>query len=317
MMDLRSIQYFVRVADLGSLTRAALHLHVAQPALSRHIRRLEDEMGVALFSRSSRGVRLTDSGQMLYEHAQRILRDVERTRDEIRAMGGTPSGKVVLGVPPTLCPILVPRLIGRVRRESPGVDLKIVEGFSTQLQDWLLQDRIDAAVMTDTAPSRLVATAKLVDEDIVLAQAADRSSGHRPRPHSVSGAELSRTPLIMTDPLRLIIEPALERAGIRLNVETELNAIETIRLMVHQRLGATLMPYSVVQADCRAGLLEARVVVEPQLRRTLVYATRANRRPAVALQELERAVRAEMMELDGAGSFTCEARVTKLRRVAR
>ena len=312
-MDLRPIQYFVRVADLGSLTRAALHLHVAQPALSRHIRRLEDEMGVALFSRSSRGVRLTDAGLKLYEHAQRILRDVERTRDEIRAMGGTPSGRVVLGVPPTVCPVLVPRLIGRVRRETPGVDLKIMEGFSTQLQDWLLQDRVDAVVMTDTTPSRLVATTKLVDEDIVLAQA----SGHRPRPHTVTGAELSRTPLIMTDPLRLIIEPALERAGIRLHVETELNAIETIRLMVHQRLGATLMPYSVVQADCRAGLIEARVVVEPQLRRTLVYATRANRRPAVALQELERAVRAEMMALDQEGSFTCEARVTPLRRASR
>lgn len=300
-MDLRSIQYFVRIADLGSLTRAAGHLHVAQPALSRHIRRLEEELDVELFSRSPRGVRLTSAGQLLYEHAQRILRDVERTRDEIRALGGSPSGKVVLGVPPTVCPLLVPRLVGRMRRESPKVDLKIMEGFSVQLQEWLLNDTIDCAVMTDMAPNRQLSGTKLVDEDIVLATAR----GLRKRAPTVTGVELSRTPLIMTDPLRQIIEPILERSGVRLTVAIELNAIETIRLMVQQRLGATLMPYSVMHADCLSGAVEARVVIEPRLRRTLVFASHATRRQTFALEELERAVRTEMIELESEGYFTC------------
>src|ERR1700754_661798 len=83
-MELRSLLYFVRIAELGSITRAAAHLHVAQPALTRHVQRLEDELNVALFTRANRGVRLTEAGQKLLDGATRILRDVERTGDEIR-----------------------------------------------------------------------------------------------------------------------------------------------------------------------------------------------------------------------------------------
>src|SRR6185437_11564849 len=84
-MELRSLHYFVRIAELGSITRAAAHLHLAQPALTRHVQRLEEELGVALFTRANRGVRLTEAGQKLLDSATRILRDVERTGDEIRA----------------------------------------------------------------------------------------------------------------------------------------------------------------------------------------------------------------------------------------
>ena len=101
-MELRSLGYFVRIAELGSITRAASHLRVAQPALTRQVQRLEDELGVALFTRVNRGVRLTEAGQKLLESATRILRDVERTGDEIRAQDAHPSGKIILGVTPTL-----------------------------------------------------------------------------------------------------------------------------------------------------------------------------------------------------------------------
>src|SRR5437870_3522103 len=84
-MELRSLGYFVRIAELGSITRAAAHLRLAQPALTRHVQRLEEELGVALFTRANRGVRLTEAGQKLLESAERILRDVERTGDGIRA----------------------------------------------------------------------------------------------------------------------------------------------------------------------------------------------------------------------------------------
>ena len=97
-MELRSLHYFVRIAELGSITRASAHLHVAQPALTRHVQRLEDELGVTLFTRANRGVRLTEGGQKLLESAQRIRRDVERTGDEIRAHKAHPSGKIVLAV---------------------------------------------------------------------------------------------------------------------------------------------------------------------------------------------------------------------------
>src|SRR5947207_14355475 len=92
-MELRSLGYFVRIAELGSITRAASHLRVAQPALTRHVQRLEEELNVALFTRANRGVRLTEAGQKLFDGATRILRDIERTGDEIRAQEAPPSGK--------------------------------------------------------------------------------------------------------------------------------------------------------------------------------------------------------------------------------
>ena len=107
-MELRSLAYFVRIAELGSITRAAAHLRVAQPALTRQVQRLEEELGAPLFTRVNRGVRLTEAGQRLLDGATRILRDVERTSDEIRAHDAFPSGRIVLGITPTLCPVLAP-----------------------------------------------------------------------------------------------------------------------------------------------------------------------------------------------------------------
>src|SRR5579864_4608031 len=123
-MELRSLGYFVRIAELGSITRAAAHLHVAQPALTRHVQRLEDELAVRLFTRANRGVKLTEAGQRLYDSACCILRDVERAGDEIRAHTAHPSGKIVLAVTPTLCPVVVPELFARMRRQYPMIELK-------------------------------------------------------------------------------------------------------------------------------------------------------------------------------------------------
>src|SRR4030081_3385356 len=126
VMELRSLGYFVRIAELGSIHRAAPHLPLAPPALPRHVQRLEEELGVALFTRANRGVRLTEAGQKLLESAERILRDVERTGDEIRAHDAHPSGRIILGITPTLCPVLVPELFARMRRDFPLVELKVM-----------------------------------------------------------------------------------------------------------------------------------------------------------------------------------------------
>jgi LysR family nitrogen assimilation transcriptional regulator len=121
-MNLRHLAYFVRIADLGSFTKAAQHVRVAQPALTRHIHQLEAKFGIELFFRSSRGVVLTEAGKHLYDNATRILHDIERTSDEMRSFAGIPSGKTVLGVTPSLCPVVVPTLLSRHRRKLPGVE---------------------------------------------------------------------------------------------------------------------------------------------------------------------------------------------------
>src|ERR1700675_5218600 len=140
-MELRSLSYFPRIAELGSITRAESHLRLAQPALTRHVQRLEEELGVALFTRANRGVRLTEAGQKLLDGATRILRDIERTGDEIRTQDAHPSGRIILGITPPLCPILVPELFARMRRDFPRVELKVMHAGMVGLEEFVIDGR--------------------------------------------------------------------------------------------------------------------------------------------------------------------------------
>src|SRR5271169_6396806 len=208
-MELRSLHYFVRIAELGSITRASAHLHVAQPALTRHVQRLEDELDVTLFTRANRGVRLTEGGQKLLESAQRILRDVERAGDEIRAHKAHPSGKIVLAVTPTLCPVVVPELFARMRRHYPMIELKVVHAGMVRLQEFIVDGRVDLALLSEISKSRLILSTRLAEEEMVLVT----RPGARPR-EIVSPDELSTTPLILGDGLRAAMETLLAGRGV-------------------------------------------------------------------------------------------------------
>ena len=244
-MELRSLSYFTRIAELGSITRAASHLRLAQPALTRHVQRLEEELGVALFTRANRGVRLTEAGQLLLESAIRILRDVERTGDEIRAQDAHPSGRIILGITPTLCPILVPELFARMRRDFQRVELKVMHAGMVRLEEFVIDGRVDVALLSELSRSRLIVSTRLAPEEMVLVTAP----GARPRGPMggpmdgiVGGDELSRTPLILGDGLRAAMDGLLAGRGIELNVEIEVNDHETIRLMVQAGAAASILP---------------------------------------------------------------------------
>src|SRR4029077_19089115 len=197
-MELRSLTYFTRIAELGSITRAASHLRLAQPALTRHVQRLEEELGVALFTRANRGVRLTEAGQLLLESAIRILRDVERTGDEIRAQDAHPSGRIILGITPTLCPILVPDLFARMRRDFPRVELKVMYAGMVRLEEFVIDGRVDVALLSELSRSRLIVSTRLAPKKMVLVTAPGARPG-APMGGIVGGDELSRTPLILGD----------------------------------------------------------------------------------------------------------------------
>src|SRR5205823_4692725 len=218
LMELRSLGYFVRIAELGSITRAAAHLRLAQPALTRHVQRLEEELGVALFTRANRGVRLTEAGEKLLESAARILRDVERTGDEIRAQDAQPSGRIILGVTPTLCPVLVPELFARRPRDFPRVELKVMHAGMIRLEEFVIDGRVDIALLSELSRSRLIASTRLAQEEMVLVT----RSGARPAGF-VSGDELSRTPLVLGDGLRAAITALLAGRGVELKVAIEVN----------------------------------------------------------------------------------------------
>src|ERR1700722_597502 len=251
-MELRSLGYFVRIAELGSITRAAAHLRVAQPALTRQVQRLEEELGAALFPRVNRGVRLTEAGQRLLDSATRILRDVERTADEIRAHDAFPSGNSMLGVTPTLRPVLVPELFARMRQQFPNIELKVVHAGMVRLEEMLVDGRIDGALLSELSRSRLIGSTRLAEEEMVLVTRPGTRA-----PGVVTAAELRRTNLILGDGLRAAMDALLAGWGIELKVDVELNDHETIRRMVQQGVGASILPHASVAGECVRGLTEA------------------------------------------------------------
>ncbi len=297
-MELRSLHYFVRIAELGSITRASAHLQIAQPALTRHVQRLEDELGVGLFTRANRGVRLTEAGHKLLESAQRILRDVERVGDEIRAHKAHPSGKIILGVTPTQCPVVVPELFSRMRLHYPLVELKVVHAGMVRLEEFLIDGRVDLALLSEISRSRLIASTQLAKEEMVLVT----RPGVRPR-RIVSAEELSRTPLILGDGLRAAMDALLAGLGIELLVETELNDHETIRLMVQQGVGASILPHSSVYRECARGLAEAHRITQNGIFRTLALGVAASRSTSSARDAVAEIVTQVLIDIEAEGKL--------------
>ena len=297
-MELRSLHYFVRIAELGSITRASAHLQIAQPALTRHVQRLEDELDAPLFTRANRGVRLTEAGHKLLESAQRILRDVERAGDEIRAHKAHPSGKIVLGVTPTLCPVVVPELFGRMRRHYPMIELKVVHAGTVRLEEFVVDGRVDIGLLAEISRSRLILSTRLAEEEMVLVT----RPGSRP-PHIVSLEELSRTPLILGDGLRAAMDSLLAGHRIELQVDTELNDHETIRLMVQQGVGASILPHSSVYRECARGLAEAHRITANGVFRTLALGVAANRSTSSAREAVAEIVTQVVADIEAEGKF--------------
>ena len=311
-MELRSLNYFVRIAELGSITRAASHLRLAQPALTRHVQRLEEELGVALFTRANRGVRLTEAGEKLLESASRILRDVERTGDEIRAQDAHPSGRIILGITPTLCPILVPELFVRMRHDFPRVELKVMHAGMLRLEAFLIDGRVDVALLSELSRSRLIVSTGLAEEEMVLVtQAAARPPG------IVGGEELGQIPLILGDGLRAAMDALLAGRGIELNVAIEVNDNETMRLMVTQGAAASILPYSSVARECARGLLAAHRITADGIFRTLALGVRASRTASVAREALARALTEVVADRERDGQLALATAAPRRRRKLR
>lgn len=299
-MDLRSIRYFTQIADCGSITRAASNLGVAQPALSRQIHALEEELGMELLVRLPRGVRLTAPGRQFLDHCRRALRELERAKEELRANTSVPRGQVILGVSPTLGPLLVPGVVERARRQCPQVALKIVEHFSTLLFDGLITGRIDVALLTNPSATRVLRLTPLISEPIVLLAAPEPRDPRR----FYTLAEVSKTPVIVTEAIRAIVDDQIGRYGARLNVEFEINAVEAIGRLLLRGIGPAVMPISTFHAEITAGRVVAFPIADVNVHRTLMLAHPGERKLSVATDEISQIVTSEMNALADQGVFS-------------
>ncbi len=170
-VDLKQLQYFVQVAELGSFTRAASVLRVAQPALSRQVRSLEVELRQSLFDRNGRGVTLTPAGARLLAHGRGILQQVERARLDLEDQRGAATGLLSVGLPPSVSRTLTAPLVEVFRARFPKATLSVVEGLSTYTLEWLTQGRIDCAVVYNATPAAAIDLLPVLQEPLFLVSA--------------------------------------------------------------------------------------------------------------------------------------------------
>jgi len=292
-MELKQLEYFRHVAELGSFTRAASFLSIVQPALSRQVRQLEIELGQSLFERNGRGVILTDAGSRLLEHTRGILTQIGRARQELEEQRNGDSGHITLGLPPSLGRSVTVPLVRAFNELLPNVRLATVEGLSAYVLEWLNIGRVDCALLYNAAASPSMDVQTLLDDQLFLIAPLDRSAGRRAR-KSITLAELGQYPLIIPSrphSMRMSVENALAGVDQKIKVAYEIESIPAIIDLVHERHGFAVLTLSAVKSSALAGEVLIRPILAPVLKTRLSLATSAQRPKSSLLRKAGEVIR--------------------------
>lgn len=286
-MDLKQLEYFVRVAELGSFTQAALALNIAQPALSRQVRLLEVELRQNLLTRNGRGALPTEAGKLLLAHGRGILHQVERAREELGRVRGSLAGRVAVGLPTSLARVLTVPLIRAFRAELPDATLSITEGLSLPMQESLMAGRLDIAVLYNAKPTAEIDITPLLEEGLLLVQPRPIGLAEDPPPGPITLRELAQLPLVIpTRPnaIRMHVESELANIGCRLNIALEIDGVSAILDLVADGAGSAVLSRNAVSSSIRPSAFSVRTITAPVLRSKVSVAT-SSRRPATLTQQ--------------------------------
>lgn len=276
-MELRQLRYFVAIVDHGSLSRAALVLHVAQPALTQQLRQLEDELGVRLLHRSAQGVLSTDAGKIFYEHAQAILKQVADARSAVTQSAERPSGSVTLGLPHSISGALALPLLTAARATYPEITLQLTEELTGNLSEQLKSGRVNLAVLFDDGQLAQFATTPLAEEQLRFICRADAAFAQGEQALTLERA-LETTMILpgLQHGVRPRIESVVRAAGLQLTNVIEINSIAILKSAILADMGATLLPSAPVLDELRRGTMRAHEVLEPAISRTVVLCASKN-----------------------------------------
>jgi LysR family transcriptional regulator, nitrogen assimilation regulatory protein len=299
-MNLKQLEYFVQVAELGSFSKAAVVLDIAQPALSRQVRSLETELHQQLFLRNGRGVTLTDPGKRLFDHSVAVLQLMAHARDDLGASRNEPIGRVTIGLPPSMGRQLTLPLIDRFKKELPAARLAIVEGLSTHIVEWVTTGRIDIGLVYNPEAQPGLEITPLLQEQLGLVGHAPRGKRKRAGLPPLPMKELSHYPLIVPErvhAMRRLLDTQAALAGIKLDIAWEVSSVPSIIDLVCAGYGYAVLTASGVAASARSGELVTRRLVDPTPVSVLCLAISAHRRPTPLTQHTMRLLTALVREL--------------------
>jgi len=286
-MDLKQLEYFVRVAELGSFTRAAIALDIAQPALSRQVRLLEVELRQTLLTRNGRGALPTEAGKLLLAHGRGILHQVERAKEELGRVRGSLAGRVAVGLPTSVARMLTVPLTRAFRQQMPDATISISEGLSVAMQDSLVNGRLDIAVLYNAQSSTEIETAPLLDEDLLLVQMRPPGLLEDPAPGPIALREVARLPLVIPsrpNAIRMQVESEMANIGCRPKIALEIDGVSAILDLVADGTGCAVLSRNAVIHSVRPSAFSVRAIFDPVLRTKLSLAT-SSLRPTTLTQQ--------------------------------
>jgi LysR family nitrogen assimilation transcriptional regulator len=301
--DLQKWRAFVAIGELGSLTRAALFLDSNQTLLSRQLNALERECGARLFNRTGRGVELSEVGLRLFPQVKALLSDAQRLEGEIRGEAREPTGRVMLGFLPSIAQPLVGRLFSAIRVRHPAVSLKVLEGSSGQVEEWLADARVDIAILYRYGPTLPEAEQSLavVDSCLIGAPGDKRSAASE-----VAFADLHGLPFILPgapNGLRTALDAMARQQHITLAPVIEADSLPLQKSLVANERLYTVLPLHAVWSEVADGRLQAARIVDPPFQRTVAMAMSKSKGPARAVTAVAAQIVAIVDEMARAGMW--------------
>jgi LysR family nitrogen assimilation transcriptional regulator len=299
-MDLKQLETFVHVAELGSFTRAASVLQIAQPALSRQVRALEVELHQPLFDRNGRGVTLTDAGQRLLAHGRGILQQVERAKQDLEDQRGAATGLLSIALPPSVSRTLTAPLVEAFRNRFPRATLSMLEGLTTYTLEWLQQGRVDCAVVYNATPAAAITLQPVLDEKLYLVSA--RGTARTLLGSAVTLADVAAHELVIPSrphAIRMRLETALAAEGLKPQVGLEIESVPAMLDLVQRLPLHAVLSLNALRGSEHEGGLQARPIhIAPRggaLATSLWIATSAQR-PRGALLEQATALLVQLLQ---------------------
>lgn len=276
-MDFTQLKTLIHVAELGSLTKAADRLRIAQPALSRQIRLLESELGTSLFDRHGRGMSLTAAGADVLDHATLILSELDAIRNSATGKHSSFRGLVSVGMTPTVAEIATVPLMKRIKNEHPQLSVRFSSAFSGYLLDWLQRGELDLAVSYDPQPLRSLRIIPIMIESLMLVGPKDKRLS---RKRAIQFSELAGMDLVLPSPrhgLRTIVDECAYRAKIKLRASVEADSFGAMIDLVQNGFGSTILPLAPIYNRVKNGDFHAVPLVNPKPTRKLVVVYPADR----------------------------------------
>jgi LysR family nitrogen assimilation transcriptional regulator len=283
-MNLKQLETFVHVAELGSFSKAALVLDIAQPALSRQVRALETDLRETLLLRNGRGVTLTEAGKRLFEHGVGILQLVAQAREDMGATRDEAVGRITVGLPPSVGRQLTLPLVDGFRRGLPRARLVIVEGLSTHIAEWITTGRVDLGLVHNPEALATLDITPILDEALCLVASLGGAAGVAAQLSDGQPLPMCQLPdyaLIVperTHAIRRLLDTQAALAGLRLDIAWEVSSIPSIIDLVAAGYGHAVLTASAVAASARAGQLAVRPLTDPVLTSVLCLASSSHKR---------------------------------------